>query len=108
MLEHDTALLALADTLSLALCGELKAPLEVEAPERGGRMRTLRLMPDPQDPSAFTISPWPFRVETITVEGEARPLPPTGRFADEGEMRRWLKTPARQAFACVLTPAASA
>lgn len=106
MLEHDTALLALADTLSLALCGELKAPLEVEAPERGGRMRTLRLMPDPQDPSAFTISPWPFRVETITVEGEARPLPPTGRFADEAEMRAWFALPERALFQARLTPGA--
>jgi hypothetical protein len=31
-LEKETALVAFADTLSLALCGELKAPLELEAP----------------------------------------------------------------------------
>ena len=32
----ETALLALADTISLALCGELKVPVNVEAPNRQG------------------------------------------------------------------------
>lgn len=36
MLARDSALVALFDTLSLALCGALRPPLEVEAPDRAG------------------------------------------------------------------------
>jgi hypothetical protein len=107
LLEHDTALLALADSLSLALCGELRTPLDVEAPDRHGNMRTLRLLSRPEDPTSFTLSPWPFRVETIAVEGEARPLPPEGRFADEEAMRIWLTLPERVLFRARLTPGAN-
>jgi hypothetical protein len=108
VLEHDTALVALADTLSLALCGELKAPLDVEAPDRTGGMRTLRLLSHPDDPTSFTLSPWPFRVETILVEAEARPLPAEGRFADEAAMRAWLSGPERVLFQARLTPGSHA
>ena len=39
-LDKETALIAFADTLSLALCGEMKAPLDLEAPGRGGEALT--------------------------------------------------------------------
>lgn len=57
-LDRDTALVAFADTLSLALCGELGTPLQLDAPDRTGTSRSLRLMVRPEDPTAFTLSPW--------------------------------------------------
>jgi len=97
-LERQTALVALVDTLSLALCGELKAPLELRAPDRSGRLQTLRLDARPGHAFEFTLSPWPFRADVVTVEGEARPLPAAGRFADEAAMRAWFKSAERTAF----------
>jgi hypothetical protein len=58
----------------------------------------LRLAEWPGHPFDFTLSPWPFRSEVVTVEGEARPLPAAGRFADEAAMRAWLEAPQRTAF----------
>ena len=104
-LEHDTALVALADTLSLALCGELQTPLEVQAPGHTGGMRTLRLMSLPGCPDQFTLSPWPFLGADLVVEGEARILPaPAGRFADAATMQRWLAMPGRATFRARLIP----
>jgi hypothetical protein len=97
-LKAETMLLVLADALSLALCGELKAPLEVEAPEPDGGTQTLRLTELPGDRFDFSLSPWPFRADVVTVEGEASRLPPEGRFADEVSMRAWLARPERCGF----------
>ncbi len=104
VLAHDSALVALSDTLSLAFCGELKAPLEVEAPDRAGGRRRLRLAARPADPTEFTLSPWPFDGEALVVEGEARPMPERGRFADEAAMRAWFAAPERVMFRARLTP----
>ena len=76
-------LIAFADTLSLALCGEMKAPLDLEAPGRGGEAITIKLAERPQRSFDFVLSPWPFRVNELMVEGEARPLPAAGRFSNE-------------------------
>jgi hypothetical protein len=97
-LNRESALVALVDTLSLALCGELKAPLEVQVPDRSGAQTSLRLTERPQKPFEFVLSPWPFRTETVTVEGEGRPLPESGRLANEAEMRTWLSASNRMAF----------
>src|SRR5271157_4857569 len=105
MLAHDTALVALSDTLSLALCGELKTPLVVEAPDRTGDTRKLRLTARPGDSAEFTLAPWPFRDEALVVEGEARPLPRPGRFVDEPAMRAWFASAERVVFRARLTPA---
>jgi hypothetical protein len=102
VLNRQMALVALVDTLSLALCGELKAPIELKAPDRDGELRTLRLVERPGHPFDFLLSPWPFRAEAVTVEGEARPLPAARRFADEAEMRAWLSAPERTAFSARL------
>jgi len=104
MLARDSALVALSDTLSLALCGALRPPLEVEAPDRAGGTRTLQLRARPEDATEFTLSPWPFRIEAIVMQGEARPMPDTGRFVDEAAMRAWLAAPERMAFRARLTP----
>jgi hypothetical protein len=97
-LQKQTTLVALSDTLSLALCGELKTPFEVEAPNAGGGIETLRLIERPGHPFDFILSPWPFRKDVLDVEGEARPLPASGRFDNEAAMRIWLKSPERAVF----------
>ena len=106
-LAHDAALVALSDTMSLALCGDLRTPLDLEAPDRAGGRRTLcltgRLTARPEDAAGFTLSPWPFRADALLVECEARPLP-GGQFADEAAMRAWLAEPERVAFRVRLTP----
>jgi hypothetical protein len=97
-LQKESMLVALVDTLSLVLCGELKAPIELMAPNAIGGTETLRLMERPSHPFEFVLSPWPLRQDVLNVEGEARPLPATGRFADEAAMQTWLKSPARTVF----------
>jgi hypothetical protein len=97
-LKRESALVALVDTLSLALCGELKTPLDLEAPDCHGELKTLRLVERAGHRYEFILSPWPFRDGAVTVEGEARMLPAAGRFADEGAMRAWLEAPQRTAF----------
>jgi hypothetical protein len=101
-LTRQSALVALVDTLSLALCGELAAPLDLAGPARDGSMRPLRLEARPGRPFDFTLSPWPFRAEAIALEGEARALPAEGRFADEAAMKAWFARPERVAFAARL------
>ncbi|HEY6734495.1 MAG TPA: DUF3891 family protein, partial [Roseiarcus sp.] len=54
-LQKQTTLVALSDTLSLALCGELKTPFEVEAPNTGGGTETLRLIERPGHPFDFVL-----------------------------------------------------
>ena len=103
-LDRETALLALADTISLCLCGELKAPLDLETPGRNGGAVMMRLAERPGQSFQFTLSPWPFRAGSLTVEGEARPLPPEGRFPSEAAMRSWLAAPERVGFSATLTP----
>jgi hypothetical protein len=97
-LRRESALIAFVDTLSLALCGELPAPLDIEAPDRGAGIRTLRLTERPGCAFDFVLSPWPFRESVLIVEGEARPLPSEGRFSDEDSMRIWLAAPERVKF----------
>jgi hypothetical protein len=97
-LQKETMLVALSDTLSLALCGELKTPIDVEAPKASGGTETLTLREQPGHPFDFVLSPWPLRESVLTVEGEARALPATGRFADEAAMRTWLESPERTLF----------
>jgi hypothetical protein len=98
-MDKQSSLIACVDTLSLALCGELKAPLEVQSP-----LGALRLAENPVGGFAFTLSPWPFRVSRIEIEGEARALPDAGRFPDESAMRVWLEAPERLTFRASLTP----
>ena len=98
VLQKETMLVALVDTLSLALCGELKTPIALEAPTRSGGTETLRLVERPGHAFDFVLSPWPLKQDVLTVEGEARLLPAAGRFADEATMRTWLQSPERAVF----------
>jgi hypothetical protein len=102
-LTKESGLVALVDALSLALCGELKTPLELEAPDRDGGVRKFHLAERAGKPFEFVLSPWPFRDSELTFEGEARPLPSEGRFADEATMRSWLASPERVTFAARVT-----
>jgi hypothetical protein len=104
-LERESALIACVDTLSLALCGELAAPLTTEAPDRSGTVRSMQLVESPAGSFHFTLSPWPFRVPALNVEGEGLALPDGGRLADEPAMRHWLKSGARRPFSATLSPA---
>jgi hypothetical protein len=97
-LERHSAWIAFVDTLSLAVCGELKTPLEFDAPDGKGGYRTLTVSEDPDRPFQFTVSPWPFRVSELIVEGQGRRLPEGGRFADEAAFRRWQATAERSSF----------
>ncbi len=107
-LDQESALVALVDTLSLALCGEVKTPLELQAPDGNGGLVTLRLTERPEHPFEFVLSPWPFRTAVVTLEAEARPLPSGGRFADEAAMRAWLAAPQRTTFSARLMSASAA
>jgi Protein of unknown function (DUF3891) len=97
-LDRETMLLAFVDTLSLALCGELKTPLTLQAPDRHGNVLEMQLVERPDRPFEFVLSPWPFGEDRVAVEGEARPLPAEGRFSSEDEMRAWFFAPKRTSF----------
>jgi Protein of unknown function (DUF3891) len=106
VLEKETRLLALVDTLSLGVCGELRTPIDLVAPGRHGDILTMRLTERPGQPLDFIVDPWPFRMDVVTVEGEARALPPDGRFSNEAAMRAWLAAPERVLFQARLMPVA--
>jgi hypothetical protein len=103
-LARESALIACVDTLSLALCGELKAPLSVEAPRSSGEMQSLQLVEKPGETFHFALSPWPFRGSSLTLEGEGLALPEGGRLADEPSMQQWLRNGVRLPFAARLSP----
>jgi hypothetical protein len=107
-LDRETGLVALVDTLSLALCGDLKCPLEVVAPKKDHEARTLQLLARAGHPHDFVLSPWPFDRDFIVVEAEARPLPQEGRFKDEAAMRVWFASPKRVAVHARLLPPSAA
>jgi Protein of unknown function (DUF3891) len=103
-LERETGLIVFSDTLSLALCGDLKAPLDLEAPGRGGDALRMKLAERPGSSFDFVLSPWPFRTNELVAQGEARPLPSTGRLSDELAMRNWMASPDRVTFRARLSP----
>jgi hypothetical protein len=104
-LTKESGLVAFVDALSLGLCGELRAPLELEAPDRSGSLQKLRLTERAERSYDFVLSPWPFRERVLMLEGEGRALPTTGRFDDESSMRRWFEGPERVTFSARLAAA---
>jgi len=46
----------------------------------------------------------PAQTNSLTVEGEARPLPPAGRLSNATAMRSWLASADRVVFSAQLTP----
>jgi hypothetical protein len=100
--KRESSLVAFADALSLALCGDLKAPMTLAAPTQNGDLIRMELTDRAGRPFEFGVAPWPFSGDTLAVEAEARPLPPLGRFSSEAEMRSWLASPAREPFRAML------
>jgi hypothetical protein len=96
--ERQRSLVAFVDALSLALCGELKAPLTIEARGRNGEWTAMNLEEVPGRAFTFVLDPWPFAVDRLVVEGEARALPAEGRFDNETAMRAWFARPERATF----------
>ena len=96
-LERQSTLIAFVDALSLAVCGALRAPADLELP--GGAARLSEA-----GPWDFRLSPWPFEGGPFTLEGQGRPLPEGRRFAEETAMRAWLQSPHRETFAARLAP----
>ncbi len=85
---HDAELIAFADTLSLVLCGALplSTPLQV-----ADHPITLT----PHQDGSYGMDPWPFALNALGFEIEARALPHGGRFDTAAAMRDWLADPAR-------------
>ena len=86
-LAHDSDLIALADTLSLGLCGGVALPLDIPGP---GTPTTYHMA---RSGAGCTLSPWPFTGRVVTVDVEARHLPAEG-FGTGAEMQRWVATAA--------------
>jgi hypothetical protein len=97
-LQKESALVAFVDALSLAACGELRTPIALQAPNRFGDMEGVEVAPRHGHPFEFILTPWPFRDKALTLEGEGRPLPSEGHFADEAGMRAWFASAERVAF----------
>lgn len=103
-LAFETGMVALSDTLSLALCGEVRTPLTLESPRRGGGTDAISLTSVAS--GTFALHPWPFGAPSLELELEARPLPAGGRFADEAGMLAWHASPARVPLRVRLVPGA--
>jgi hypothetical protein len=90
-LERNSLLLWAWDYLSLALCLNWDSATAKDAPTQDGRAdlqlgSTAAGANGPGGAGSFTVEPWPFRANTVTVRCEGRRLPE--RFRDETEMRR--------------------
>ena len=100
-LERQSALLAFVDALSLAVCGALRLPADLEVPKAHGAAGVRVAEAAPGD---FRLDPWPFRGAGFEIEGQGRPLPSVG-FADDAAMRTWLTATSWEAFSARLAPA---
>jgi hypothetical protein len=98
-LDRQSALIAFVDALSLAVCGALRLPADLDF----GNAASLRVAE--VAPSDFRLDPWPFRDAAFEIEGQGRRLPSDGGFADEAAMRAWLKSAPWEAFSARLAPA---
>ena len=96
--DRQRSLVAFADALSLALCGDLKTPLQLEARRRSGERTSMQLEGIFGRAFEFVLDPWPFAGDHLVLEGEARRLPAEGRFVSEAAMRAWLARPERSTF----------
>ena len=87
-LGRDSELIAFADTLSLALCGALPVPLELDGPGEHDGTQRYRLEHGGRS-GTFTLDPWPCGGDRFTIQAEARAMP-GGGFADAPAMQAWL------------------
>jgi hypothetical protein len=100
--ERNSALVAVTDALSLALC--FADPDKAgEAPMEDGSTREMKLVR--QGTSRWSLDPWPFRDSILTVRCEAICLPAEICWTDEEAMRRDLRNAAWITLAESLLPA---
>ena len=64
--------------------------MSLDAPAQNGDLIRMELTDRAGRPFEFALAPWPFSGDTLVVEAEARPLPPSGRFSSEADMQSWL------------------
>jgi Protein of unknown function (DUF3891) len=95
---RQSGLVAFVDALSLALCGDLQPPLDLEAPRCDESATRFRLTRDATGPYAFRLSPWPFRRATLTLEAEGWRMPDSGRFVDEAAFRAYFDRASWETF----------
>jgi hypothetical protein len=98
-LDVQSAWIAFVDNLSLAVCGELPTPLELDSPHAG----RVRIEADAE--AGLRLSPWPFSADSLVLEGEGARLPEGGRFADEAAFQAWRPRARRATFSVRLRPA---
>lgn len=96
-LDYQSTLIGFVDALSLAVCGALKPPAELDLPVGKARLEEA-------GPWDLRLKPWPFKGGAFAMEGEGRLMPEAGRFADEAEMRAWQASPRRATFRTRLAP----
>jgi hypothetical protein len=65
--KRESSLVAFADTLSLALCGGLMAPMTLEAPAQNGDLIRMELRGRPGRPFGLVLAPWPLSGDTLAV-----------------------------------------
>jgi Protein of unknown function (DUF3891) len=100
--EQNSALIAVVDALSLALC--FAEPDKAgEAPMEDGSTRKMELVR--QGTSRWSLDPWPFRDSPLTLCCEAIRLPAETRWTDEEAMRRDLRNAAWSTLSETLVPA---
>ena len=100
--ERNSALVAVTDALSLALC--FADPDKAgEAPMEDGSTRKMTLVR--QGPSRWSLNPWPFRDSALTVRCETIRLPAETRWTDEEAMRHDLRDATWSTLAETLAPA---
>lgn len=87
-LARDSDLIAFVDTLSLGLCGGLPLPLDVDGPGIAAGKTRYRLCRPGGAALGFTLAPWPFKDEAVTIAIEVRRVP-NGHFESETDMRSW-------------------
>ena len=95
-LEYQSTLVAFVDALSLAVCGALTPPAELDLPVGKARLT--------QAGDGLRLAPWPFKGGAFVIEGEGRPMPEGGRFADAAALRAWIASPRRETFRARLAP----
>ncbi len=101
LVESNSALIAATDALSLALCfgRPLFAP---EAPTIDGGRARLELARS--DEGLWSLSPWPFQADSLTLRCEAIRIPANQRWTEEDTMRHDLRDAPRTTLTNTLHP----
>lgn len=90
IIARNRRLVAAWDRLSLALCHGVRTPTTIPDVPTTGDETAMTLTPINDDPLNVTVTPWPFRADTVRLVCEGRRLPQT--FKDEPTMRAALAT----------------